>query len=83
MSSFIEFQALVLGKLCSIEERISDIEGVLGISRIPSTDDEPEQIVAEAENVEKVNNDNGFKDEISDFHKQLDDIKSLFSESDN
>ncbi len=84
MSSFIEFQALVLGKLCSIEERISVIESVLGISAdIPVTNDEAEQITAEPEKVENSNNDNGFKDEISDFQKQLEDIKSLFSASDN
>lgn len=80
MSSFIEFQALVLGKLCSIEERISEIEDVLGISRISPTDDEGGSIAPEPV---KINDDNGLKDEISDFQKQLDDIKSLFSESDN
>ncbi len=82
MSSFIEFQALVLGKLCSIEERISKIESVLGVSRDITASDDVEQAVAEPDNVENADNDNGFKNEILGFQKQLDDIKSLFSPSD-
>ena len=83
MSSFIEFQALVLGKLCSIEERISVIESVLGITENELSDIEDKIIVSEPEHVENVNNNNGLKDDISDFQKQLSEIKSLFSEFDN
>ncbi len=76
MSSFTEFQALVLGKLCSIEERISDIEAILGISQSSETDD----IESEPEPIETNSDYVGLEDEISDFQKQLNEIKSLFSE---
>ena len=78
MSSFIEFQAMVLGKLCSIEDRISNIESVLGIDETVSS----EENVLSAENTEEISRENFFKDEISEFHRQLDDIKSIFNESD-
>lgn len=78
MSSFIEFQALVLDKLCSIESRISNIESVLGIDEVSSKIKSAEIIT----DFESKNNSN-FKDEIFDFQKQLTDLKSLFNESDN
>lgn len=78
MSSFIEFQALVLDKLCSIESRISNIESVLGINEFSSKIKSEETII----DFEAKNN-TSFKDEISDFQKQLTDLKSLFNESDN
>lgn len=75
MSSFTEFQALVLSKLCSIEERISVIESVLEIPQYSTPDSEHETIDSETENI---NDENGFKAEITDFQKKLDEIKSLF-----
>lgn len=79
MSSYIEFQALVLDKLCSIESRLSNIESVLGINENSS------RIISEEENPEYLLNNNGssLEDEIFDFQKQLTDLKSLFNESDN
>lgn len=79
MSSFIEFQAMVLGKLCSIEERISNIETVLGIDVSECTD---ENIDSSSENIGEISRENSFVDDISDFHRQLDDIKSIFDRSD-
>lgn len=79
MSSFVEFQAMVLGKLCSIEERISNIENVLGIN---SEDSAEEDVVLTVENSEKISRENTFGDELSDFHRQLEDIKSVFNASD-
>lgn len=79
MSSFIEFQAMVLGKLCSIEERISNIETVLGIDMSECTD---ENIDSSPENIGEISRENSFVDDISDFHRQLDDIKSIFDRSD-
>lgn len=79
MSSFIEFQAMVLGKLCSIEDRISNIEAVLGINETVSSE---ENTVLSVDNTEEISRENSFKDEISDFHRQLDDIKSIFNGSD-
>lgn len=79
MSSFIEFQAMVLGKLCSIEERITNIETVLGISDEVCSE---ECIDLSDQNPECQSCENSFKDEISEFHKQLDDIKSFFAEAD-
>ncbi len=78
MSSFIEFQALVLDKLCSIESRISNIESVLGIDEV-SSKIKSEETITDFES----KNNSSFKDEISDFQKQLTDLKSLFNESDN
>ncbi len=79
MSSFIEFQAMVLDKLCSIESRISNIESALGINEISSKINS-EEVMTE---FKTENNSSNFKDEISDFQKQLTDLKSLFNESDN
>ena len=79
MSSFIEFQALVLDKLCSIESRISNIESALGINEISSKINS-EELMTESK---PENNDSCLNDEISDFQKQLTDLKSLFNESDN
>lgn len=81
MSSFIEFQAVVLDKLCSIENRLNKIEEVLGIpqntespcthtSEEVCTDNEPKTV-------------NSFENEISSFQNELADIKSLFSVSHN
>lgn len=83
MSSFTEFQALVLGKLCSIEERISVIEEVLGISEYTSDESDLEPEYSEPDNAEDDNNYHRFKNDIFDFQNQLSDIKSLFSENDN
>lgn len=81
MSSFTEFQAIVLGKLSSIEERIADIEAILGISCISDSEEKAaENVDYEPEIVEKNSNYTELKEGISDFQKQLDDIKSLFSE---
>lgn len=77
MSTFIEFQNMILDKLCSIENRISNIESVLGIAvdDIPLSDCEQDTAVDTAE-VTCCNNP--LEDEISDFQKQLNEIKSLF-----
>lgn len=70
---------MVLGKLCSIEERISNIETVLGIDMSECTD---ENIDSSPENIGEISRENSFVDDISDFHRQLDDIKSIFDRSD-
>lgn len=76
MSTFVEFQKTILDKLCSIEDRLTRIEAVLNISDnvIPETIAEPEQ----SDFIEAESSDSSFIDEISDFQKQLNDIKSLF-----
>ena len=79
MSSFVEFQAMVLGKLCSIEDRISKIENVLGISEEEKS---CENIDLCHDIKEETPRENTFKDDISDFHKQLDDIKTFFAGTD-
>lgn len=70
---------MVLGKLCSIEERISNIETVLGIIDTASPE---EDVILSGEKTEKISRENTFGDEISDFHRQLEDIKSVFNASD-
>lgn len=76
MSTFIEFQNMILDKLCSIEDRLANIESVLGISDNTSfAETVPEQIAAEPE---QKSSDNALADEMNDFQKQLNDIKSLF-----
>lgn len=79
MSSFIEFQAVVLDKLCSIENRLSAIEEVLGISR-----DEKNNFTCESEIIvleQKNESGQSLKNDINDFQNKLADIKSLFSAS--
>lgn len=77
MSSFIEFQALVLDKLCSIENRLSCIEEELGIT--------PETVITDTQDnngSDKITEQNlTFKNEINDFQNKLADIKSLLSSS--
>lgn len=74
MSSFIEFQAIVLDKLCSLEIRLGNIEEVLGISSSENT----EIIEESAETVENPD-ESGLKKEFKDFQSELSEIKSLFS----
>ncbi len=75
MSTFIEFQTMILNKLCSIEDRISNIESALGISEkiFPGETSEQETAESVVESPEST-----LEDELSDFQKQLNDIKSLF-----
>lgn len=75
MSTFIEFQNKILDKLCSIEDRLSKIESVLGVSDSEILQSEPVQI---ADKCEETAPESYLKDEIFDFQKQLNDIKSLF-----
>ena len=78
MSSFIEFQAVVLDKLCSIENRLNNIEEALGIPQ-----NIQQQCTDSAEEVHETKAENSFKNEISSFQNELADIRSLFSVSDN
>lgn len=81
MSSFVEFQAILFDKLCLIENRLSNIEAVLGIEDSQEINEEncPEVVVEKEETV----SNECLKDELADFHESLADIKSLFSLSDN
>ena len=74
MSSFIEFQAIVLDKLCSLENRLGNIEEVLGISSSENT-----EIIEESAETVKNTDENGLKKEFKDFQSELSEIKSLFS----
>lgn len=79
MGTFIEFQAMVLEKLCGIESRLSNIEASLGIS-CEETAETP-AIDAEIICDDKNDENHTFKNEINDFQNKLADIKSLLSSS--
>lgn len=70
MSSFIEFQAVIMAKLCSIESRLDNIENALGISQDRGT-------VSDL-NDNGMNNKQSLKKEIDDLQCRLAEIKSLF-----
>ncbi len=73
MSSFIEFQAVVMAKLCSIESRLDKIENALGVS------DEVECFFdSKSINQDEMSNEQSLKNEISDLQNKLAEIKSLF-----
>lgn len=81
MSSFIEFQAVVLDKLCSIENRLNNIEEALGIPQ--NIQQQCTDSAEEVQKIEETKAENSFKNEISSFQNELADIRSLFSVSDN
>lgn len=82
MSSFIEFQAIVFDKLSAIENRLINIENVLGISSEQCELHDIPIINSDSSEIENEKNDT-LKKELIDFQDELSDIKNLFITSDN
>lgn len=78
MSSFIEFQAIVMDKLCSIENRLDTIENLLGV-RYEKNDEN----ICEKSETERCSDEsqNSFISEINEFHNELANLKTIFSAS--
>ena len=81
MNSFIEFQAIVMDKLCSIESRLDEIENVLGIK--PQKEDKSDCENENTDFSENKSGNNSLIGEFNDFHNELVNIKALFTSSEN
>ena len=79
MSSFVEFQALVLDKLCSLESRLSSIETALGIDDIITNESNTQSAINP--NNEPTNVGSDLRVEINDYRNKLSEIKSFLSAS--
>lgn len=72
LAALSETESRIINKLESLENRLSDVEKEIGIKV------EEVEVVSSEDSAQTDENDERFKAELSDFHSELEDIKSLF-----